>query len=97
MKKFLKKKNNLYKSIELINNIFIQNIKKKNNLYNIKSFVQIYTLTKTNEFNRFKLEGTIFKKKKRENLNSSITLKMELSNIKIYLNFHPYSNSIVLI
>lgn len=97
MNNIFKKKNNLYLSSELINSIFIKNINKENNLYNIKDFIKIYTLTKTNEFNRFKLEGMILRKKKKKNLNSSITLKMELSNIKIYLNFHPYSNSIILI
>ncbi len=67
MKKIFLKKNNKYQSSEQINNIFIQNINKENYLYNIKSFVKICTLTKTNEFNRFKLEGIIFKKKSYHN------------------------------
>jgi hypothetical protein len=76
---------------KLIDKNYISRKIRKNNV------LEVLFLIHTNEINKFSSFGTIKKKKKKLNLNSSITIQTILSGKRIKFNFHPFSPGIRLL
>ncbi len=101
MKTFFKKINNNYPSINKIETLLDLKIKTNKNIninkkyldLNIrrKKLINITFLVKTNEFNKFTLNGIIDKKKKKSNTNGTVTSKSLLSGVYVKMNFHLHS------
>lgn len=106
MKSFYNKINNNYPSIREIENVFISkyNIKNSRNFVLNKKYINLNIrrnklisfnfLIQTNELNKFRLNGIIKRKNKKNNLNNSITVKSLLSGVYVEVIFHLYSPGI---
>lgn len=110
MKNIYKKINNQFPSInEIQKNILefrnvkhVKNSVSVNNKYmdrNVrrKRSLEVLFLIHTNEVSKFSLFGYVKKKKKKYNLNSSITIRTILSGKYVNFNFHPFSPGIRLL
>jgi ribosomal protein L19 len=109
MKNFYNKINNNHPSISKIEKIFISrfNIKNSKNFIlneryidlNIRrnKLINFNFLIQTNELNKFRLNGIIKRKKKKNSINNSITARSLLSGIHIEVIFNLYSPGIRLI
>ncbi len=109
MKNIYRKINNKFPSMELIqqNILSFKGIQHSKNKLIDKNYIsrkirknntlEVVFLIHTNEINKFSLFGTIKRKKKKINLNSSITIQTILSGKRIKFNFHPFSPGIRLL
>lgn len=103
MNKLYKKINNNYPSIRIIESYISKKYKIKNSRNEIltneniklmirrKNAIFFNFIVKSGYIDKFKVTGSIYRKKKKNNINNSITTEALISGVNVKINFNLFS------